>query len=71
MSILMALLYLALIILCIGLGYFVLMWALGIVGITVPPRVLQLVFAIIVVIILIWFVGDIVGSGGLRIPSIR
>jgi hypothetical protein len=71
MSILMALLYLALIVLCLGLGYFVLMWALGIVGITVPPRVLQLCFAIIVVLILIWFVSDIVGSGGVRLPTLR
>ena len=71
MSILMALLYLALIILCIGLGYLVLTWALGIVGITIPPRIVQIVFAIIVVVVLIWFIGDIVGSGGIRMPSVR
>jgi hypothetical protein len=71
MSILMALLYLALIILCIGLGYFVVTWALGIVGITIPPRVIQFVFAIIVVVVLIWFVGEIMAGGGIHVPALR
>lgn len=71
MSILMALLYLALIILCVGLGYIVVMWALGIFGIVIPPRILQVVFAIIIVLVLIWFIGDLVGGGGLRVPSLR
>lgn len=41
MSILLALLYLALIILVVGLGYYVVTWALGIVGIVIPPRAIQ------------------------------
>jgi hypothetical protein len=71
MSILIALLYLALIILCVGLGYLVVMWALGIFGIVIPPRFIQIVFAIIIVLVLIWFITDLVGSGGVRLPSLR
>ena len=71
MGILMALLYLALIILVIGLGYIVVQWALGLMGLTIPPRIVQIVFAIIVVVVLIWFIGDIVGSGGVRLPTLR
>ncbi len=71
MSILLALLYLALIILVVGLGYYVVTWALGIVGIVIPPRAIQFIFAIIVVLLLIWFVTEIMGSGGLRLPNLR
>lgn len=71
MSILLALLYLALIILAVGLGYYVVVWALGIAGITINPRILQFLGAIVVVLILIWFVGEIMSSGGVRLPSLR
>lgn len=71
MSILLALLYLALIILAIGLGYYVVVWALGIAGITINPRILQFIGAIIVVLLLIWFVGEIMAGGGVRLPSFR
>lgn len=69
MNILLDLLYLALIILCVGLGYVVIMWALGLVGITIEPRIIQILFAIVVVCILIWFVGSVVVGGGL--PRLR
>lgn len=69
MSILLALLYLALIILLVGLGYFVVVWALGIAGITINPRILQFLGAIIVVLLLIWLVGQL--AGGVHMPSLR
>lgn len=71
MSILLALLYLALIILAVGLGYYVVVWALGIAGIIINPRILQFLGAIVVVLILIWFVGEIMSGGGLHMPSLR
>ncbi len=71
MSILMTLLYLALLILAVGLGYVVVTWALSLVGIEIPPRILQILFAIVVVVILIWFIGQVVGGGGIHMPSLR
>jgi hypothetical protein len=71
MSILLALLYLALIILAVGLGYYVVVWALGIAGITINPRILQFLGAIVVVLILIWFVREVMAGGGLHMPTLR
>ena len=70
MSILMDLLYLALIILVVGLGYIVVMWALKLVGLTVEPRIIQIIFAILVVLVLIWFVGSL-GVSSLQMPRLR
>ncbi len=71
MSILLLLLYIALVILCVGLGYFVVVWALGIAGITINPRILQFLGAIVVVLLLIWLVSAIAGSGGIHVPTLR
>ena len=71
MGILLDFLYLALIVLCIGLGYLVLMWALGLFGIVIPARWLQVIAAIIMVLVLIWFVSQIAGGGGVHFPQLR
>lgn len=65
MAILEAVLVLCLILLLLGLAFFVLQWVLGILGITIPPRVMQILGAIVVVLVLIWFVQAIMGGGGL------
>lgn len=65
MAILEAILVLCLILLLLGLAFFVLQWVLGILGITIPPRVMQILGAIVVVLVLIWFVQAIMGGGGL------
>ncbi len=56
-----------LIILCVGLGYVVVMWALKLVGLTIEPRIIQICFAIIVVLVLIWFVGSICTRPDVRV----
>lgn len=63
MAILEAVLILCLILLFLGLAFFVLQWVLGILGITIPPRVMQILGAIVVVLVLIWFVQAIMGGG--------
>ena len=71
MSILLACLYLALLILVVYIGYVVVTWALAIAGISIDPRILKALGAIVVVLLLIWFVGQIMGSGGIHVPSLR
>ena len=63
MAILETVLMLCLILLLLGLAFFVLMWVLGILGIALPPRVLQILGAIVVVLVLIWFVRAVMGGG--------
>lgn len=41
-------------ILFVALGYYLAVWVLGIAGIALPARVLQIIFAIVVIMLAIW-----------------
>lgn len=71
MAILETILVLCLILLLLGLAFFVLQWVLGILGITIPPRVMQILGAIVVVLVLIWFVQAVMGGAMPRLGLLR
>jgi len=66
MAILLALLELAFIIVAIGLGLWVIVWALGLAGITVHPRIIQLVGALVIIAVLIWFVSQLASGAAIQ-----
>lgn len=62
--------------LLLGLCFYLVIWVLGILGIAVPLKVMQIVGAIIALIVILYFVQAIMGSGGhfprfLMIPLMR
>jgi hypothetical protein len=66
MGILLALLELAFIIVAIGLGMWVIIWALGLAGISVHPNIIKLVGALIVIAVLIWFVSQLASGAAIQ-----
>lgn len=48
--------------LVIGLVFWVVVWVLGILGIPIPPRVVQIVGAIIFLILLLYFLQAVMGG---------
>lgn len=63
MSFAIMILNLCLILLIVGLAAVVLIWVLGMIGVSIPPRVIQILGAIVFVMVLIWFLGAISGKG--------
>ena len=51
--------------LVLGLIFWIAVWVLGLLGIAIPPRVIQIVAAIVFLIILLWFVQAFVSGGHL------
>lgn len=54
--------------LILGLLFYAVIWVLGILGIPVPPKVLQILGAIIFLVVLLWFLKVMLGGG--HFPSI-
>ena len=65
MTLALAILEFCLILLIIGGAFYVLVWVLGLLGIAIPPRVLQFIAAIVFILILIWVIQAVMGGGGL------
>jgi hypothetical protein len=51
--------------LILGLVFYLVVWVLGILGVPIPPRAVQIVGAIIFLILLLWFVQALLGGGSL------
>lgn len=49
--------------LIIGLCFAIVVWVLGILGIAVPLRIMQIGGAIVFLIVLLWFVQAVLGGG--------
>lgn len=49
--------------LLIGLAFYLVVWVLGLLGIPIPPRAMQIVGAIIFLILLLWFVQAVMAGG--------
>lgn len=52
--------------LVLGLVFWLVVWVLGLLGIAIPPRVVQIVAAIIFLIILLYFVQAVLGGSAPR-----
>ena len=59
-TILTALLYLAIIIVVV----YVVIWVLGLLGIVIPGNILKAIWAIIIILSLIWLITHFSGAGG-------
>ncbi len=56
--------------LVIGLIFWLVVWVLGLLGIPIPPMVLKIVGAIIFLVILLWFIQAFVAGGGQHFPRL-
>ena len=63
-----ALIHFLILLLVIGLFFWLAVWVLGLIGIAIPQRVLQIVAAIVFLIILLWFMQAFLSGG--RIPQL-
>ena len=54
--------------LVIGLIFYLVVWVLGILGIPIPPRAVQIVGAIVFLILLLWFVQAVMSGG--HVPTL-
>lgn len=66
-----AILTILLYIVVIAIVFYAVIWVLGQVGITIPPRIMQLIVVAFALVVLIWLVTALVGGGTPPLPSIR
>lgn len=64
-----SIIWLLIYLLVLGLVFYLIVWVLGILGITVPPNVMKIVGAIIVLLVILWFIQAVLGGGG--VPRLR
>jgi len=62
-----------LIYLCVlALVVYVVIWIVrDVIGVPIPAKVIQILWAIVALIVILWLVQMLVGGGGLRVPSLR
>lgn len=71
MSLLVAVIWLLIYCLIIGLVFALVVWVLrDILGIAIPMQILKIVGAIIFLLVLLWFVATLLG-GGMPVPHLR
>jgi hypothetical protein len=54
----------------VGIGW-VILWVLGQLGIPVPPMAVKIALIVIGLLCLIWFLTEVVGGGGMGMPTLR
>ena len=63
------------VLLILGLVFYLVIWVLGLLGIAVPTQVMRIIGAIIFLIILLWFLQAVLGGGHfpklLTLPLVR
>lgn len=66
---------LLILLLIVGLLFYLVIWVLGLLGIAVPTQVMRIIGAIIFLIILLWFLQAVLGGGSfpklLMLPLLR
>lgn len=56
----------------VALVVYLVIWVLrDVVGVPIPPKVLQILWVIFALIVILALVNLMIGSGGLRVPSLR
>lgn len=71
MSLLVAVVWLLIYCLVIGLVFALVVWVLrDILGIAIPMHILKIVGAIIFLLVLLWFVATLLGGGGMPVPRL-
>jgi hypothetical protein len=65
-----AVIWLLIYILILGLIGYLIIWVLGVLGIPVPQRVIQIVGVIVVLLVILWFVQAVLGGGSFPVPRL-
>jgi hypothetical protein len=69
MSLLVAVIWLLIYCLILGLVFALVVWVLrDILGIAIPAPILKIAGAIMVLLIVLWFVATLLGGGGIPVP---
>lgn len=58
-------------ILILGLVFYLIVWVLGILGITLPPKVVPIIFAIFALIVILMLYRALIAGGGLSLPGLH
>lgn len=57
-------------ILILALVFYLVIWVLGIIGVTLPPKAVQILMAIFALIVILYLYQALVGGGGLHLGRI-
>lgn len=71
MAIITAVIWLLIYLLVLGLIGWLVIWVLGLIGVPVPQRVIQIVGAIIFLIVLLWFLSAVLGGAHFPTPNLK
>lgn len=64
-SIIMLLIYIAI----IALVFYLVIYVLGVIGVALPPKVIQIIWLIFALIVVLWLVRVLLSGGGLSLPG--
>lgn len=71
MDLIVTVLTLLLYIVIIAIVFYAIVYVLGLIGIVVPPRIMQLLMVAFGLIVLIWLVTALLGGGGVALPTLK
>jgi hypothetical protein len=57
-------------ILILALVFYLIVWVMGIIGVTLPPKGLQILMAIFALIVILMLYQALVGGGGIHLPRL-
>lgn len=61
-----------LIYICIlALVIYLIIHVLQVIGVPIPPKVVQILWLILALVVILWVVQALLGGGGLRVPMLR
>lgn len=67
-SIIMFLIYVCI----LALVIYAIIWVLrDVIGLPIPPKIVQILWVIVALLVILWLVQLVLGGGGLRLPSFR
>jgi len=56
----------------LALVIYLIIWVLrDVLGVPIPPKVIQILWVIVALICILWLVQMVLGGGGMRLPSLK
>lgn len=55
----------------IALVFYLIVYVMGVLGIALPPKVLQILMVIFALIVILMLYQALIGAGGIRLPSFK
>jgi hypothetical protein len=56
----------------LALVIYLIIWVLrDVIGLPIPPKVIQILWVIVALIVILWLVQMLVGGGGFHVPALR